>query len=168
VLARTEEVALAEIRDKLSRAGESQWAREVESNRLAVVAWLAHAAADTATASMLADSAATLEDGTEKHPVMPGRILSARLLLGELLLERGRPREAYRAFENALAREPGRVRALYGAAFAAEQAGDLAAARARYGELVKLMTRADPDRAELRRARAFLSRTETAKALSPS
>jgi tetratricopeptide (TPR) repeat protein len=167
VLARAEEAALAEIRDRLSRAGESQWAREVESNRLAVITWLAHAAADTVTALMLADSAATLEDGTEKHPVMPGRILSARLLLGELLLELGRSREAYRAFENALSREPGRVRALHGAAFAAEQAGDLEAARARYGELVKLMARADPGRVELLRARAFLSRTGTAKALDP-
>lgn len=114
-LARAECEALADLRGRLLRAGESQWAREVEGNRVAIEAWIAHAAGDTATALRLADSAATLEDATEKHPVMPGRILSARLLQGELLLELGRPAEAYRAFEAALAREPGRARALRGA-----------------------------------------------------
>jgi hypothetical protein len=157
-LARAEAAALAVARDSLTRAGESQWAREVESNRLTIEAWVAHAASDSATAVRLADSAAALEDGTEKHPVMPGRILSARLLLCELLLEVGRPREAYRAFDAALTREPGRARALYGAAVAAERSGDLAAARARYRELATLMARADPGRAEARQARAFLAR----------
>jgi tetratricopeptide (TPR) repeat protein len=157
-LARAEVEALAAMRDSLVRGGESQWAREVESNRLAVEAWIAHATGDSATALRLADSAATLEDGTEKHPVMPGRLLSARLLLGELLLEFGRPVQAYRAFDAALAREPGRARALYGAAVAAERSGDLVAARARYRELVTLMARADQGRAEVQQARAFLSR----------
>jgi hypothetical protein len=156
-LARAEADALAAARDSLVRAGEAQWAREVEGNRLTIEAWVAHAASDSATAVRLADSAATLEDGTEKHPVMPGRILSARLLLGELLLEVGRPGEAYRAFEAALAREPGRARALYGAAVAAERSGDLVAARARYRELATLMARADPGRTEARQAREFLA-----------
>jgi tetratricopeptide (TPR) repeat protein len=157
-LARTEVAALAEVREQLVRAGESQWAREIESNRLAVEVWIAHASADTVTALRLADSAATLEDGTEKHPVMPGRILSARLLLGELLLDLGRPADAHQAFEAALAREPGRVRALYGAAVAAERSGDLVAARARYREVATLMARADRGRPEARQAREFLSR----------
>lgn len=119
---------MATVRDRLIRAGESQWAREVEGNRLAIEAWIAHALFDTAAALRLADSAAAMEDGTEKHPVMPGRILSARLLLGEVLLEVGRPKEAHRAFVAALAREPGRARALRGAAIAAK------AKRERLGE----------------------------------
>jgi tetratricopeptide (TPR) repeat protein len=151
VLARAEAAVLATARDNLVRAGESQWAREVEGNRLAIEAWIARTTADTATAVRLADSAATLEDGTEKHPAMPGRILSSRLLLGELLLDVGRPAEAYRAFEAALAREPGRARALRGAAVAAERSGDLAAARARYRELAALMARADRARPGARR-----------------
>jgi hypothetical protein len=157
-VARAEAAALAADRDNLAHAGESQWAREIEGNRLTIEAWIAQANSDSATAVHLADSAATLEDGTEKHPVMPGRILSARLLLGELLLELGRPGEAYRAFEAALSREPGRARALYGAAVAAERSGDLAVARARYRELAALMARADRGRPEARQAREFLSR----------
>ena len=157
-LAHAEAAVLAEIRDMLTRAGESQWAREVESNRLAIESWIAHARFDSGSAIGLADSAAAMEDGTEKHPVMPGRVLSARLLLGELFMEVGRPKEAYRAFEAALVREPGRARALFGAAVAAERSGNLSVARSRYGELLTLMSRADGDRAEVRQARESLSR----------
>ena len=118
---------------------------------------MAHAAGDTAAAVRLADSAAALEDVTEKHPVTPGRILAARTLQGELLLELGRAQDARQAFELSLAREPGRARTLFGAARAAESAGDSAAARARFAELVTLMRRADERRPEMAHARAFLA-----------
>jgi len=157
-LARGEAAALAVLRDSLALARDPRWVGDAEISRLAIEAWVARAAGDTAAATGLADSAAALEDVTEKHPVTPGRILSARTLQGELLLELGRPAEARRAFELALAREPARVRTLFGAARAAEAAGDSAAARDRYRELVALMTRADAGRPELRRARAWLRR----------
>jgi tetratricopeptide (TPR) repeat protein len=157
VLARAEAAALAVLRDSLALDRDPRWVGDAEIGRLAIEAWVARAAGDTTAAARLADSAAALEDVTEKHPVTPGRILSARTLQGELLLELNRPVEARRAFELALAREPGRVRALFGAARAAEAAGDSAAARERYREVVALMTRADASRPEPRRARAFLA-----------
>ena len=69
-------------------------------------------------------AAAELEDGTEKNAITPGPLAPARELLGEMLLEGGQPAQALREFEATLGKEPGRFRALLGAARAAAQAGD--------------------------------------------
>ena len=156
-LARAEAAALAALRDSAPLARDPRWVGDAEVSRLTIESWLARAVGDTAAATRLADSAAALDDVTEKHPVTPGRVLPARVLQGELLLDLGRPADADRAFELALAREPGRVRALSGAARAAEAAGDTAAARARYRQLATLLARADAGNAELRRAREYLA-----------
>ena len=71
-------------------------------------------------------AAADLDDATEKHPVTPGSILPAREQLADLLLELRRPAEALREYEASLARAPRRLAGVYGAARAAEQAGDTA------------------------------------------
>ncbi|MGH7676541.1 MAG: hypothetical protein ACREMV_14850, partial [Gemmatimonadales bacterium] len=63
--------------------------------------------------------------------------------------------EARRAYEATLGREPGRARSIFGAARAAELAGDRAAAQAKYREYLKLMEKGDGDRAELQVARRF-------------
>jgi hypothetical protein len=53
-----------------------------------------------------------------------------------------------------LKREPNRARSVFGAARAAELAGDKAAAAKGYQAYLQLMRRADGDRPELRLARA--------------
>jgi tetratricopeptide (TPR) repeat protein len=88
--------------------------------------------------------------------VTPGPLIPARELEGDLLLELNRPVEALRAYEATLTREPNRARALFGAARAAERAGNRTVARARYEELLKLMDRADASRPEPKAARAYL------------
>jgi hypothetical protein len=95
---------------------------------------------------------------TQKHPVTPGALLPARELLGDLLLELGRPAEAGTAYAISLTSQPNRARSLFGAARAAELAGDLTAARRRYREYVALMRQSDGERPELEIARATLSR----------
>src|SRR5213592_4774463 len=74
------------------------WAGQVRIQRLAASGWLARTMGDTAEAVRLATTAADLEDGTQKHPVTPGSLLPARELLGDLLLELGRPVEAAQAY----------------------------------------------------------------------
>ena len=69
-------------------------------------------------------AAADHEDQTEKSPVTPGPIMPARELLGDLLMELGRPAEALPQYEASIAKEPNRFRGLYGAGLAAERAGD--------------------------------------------
>ena len=53
-------------------------------------------------------------------------------------------------------REPNRFRGYYGAALAAEMAGDAKAARKYYGALVQMAGKGEP-RAELTLAKAYLS-----------
>ena len=55
--------------------------------------------------------AATMEDGSEKHIVTPGRMLPARELLGDMLLEVGKPAEALKEYEASQLREPNRFAA---------------------------------------------------------
>ena len=105
-----------------------------------------------------ARAAADLEDGTQKHPVTPGAVLPARELLGDLLLELGRPAEAAQAYAASLAQQPSRARSLLGAAQAAQLGGDAVTARARYQDYLTQMQKGDGTRAELAVARAALSR----------
>ncbi len=99
-------------------------------------------------------AAATLEDGTEKSAVTPGPLAPARELLGEMLLELKRPKEALAEFQKTIVKEPNRFRALAGAASAATLSGDRAAARKYYEQLLAVAARADaPGRPELKAAR---------------
>lgn len=106
----------------------------------------------------LAEEGAALEETVQKHPVTPGPLLPARELQGDLLMELGRAAEAQRAYEATLVREPNRARALFGAAGAAERAGDAASARRHYAQLLEVMRAADAGRHEVQAARAFLAR----------
>jgi len=146
---------LSTLHDLLTRGGQAYWADQVEMYRLGAAAWLARAEGKDDAALKLMRMAADLEDRTEKHPVTPGNLLPARELLGDLLLELGRPEEALTEFETSLSRWPGRFNALYLAGLAAERAGDREKAREYYGRLVTMCEGADKDRPELERARAF-------------
>jgi len=151
--ARAEVAALAAIEAMLQGQAGYNWSRIIGIKRQAVAAWLGLATGDTTGALREARAAADLEDVTEKHPVTPGELLPARELCADLLLATGRYGDARAAYEATLTREPGRARSVYGAARAAELSGDRTAARARYGEYLKLMERADGNRPEIAEAR---------------
>ena len=148
---------LATLRDTLRARNDGYWATIVEAQRLAAAAWVARAEKRNAEALQLAKQAADLEETVEKHPVTPGPLLPARELEADLLAEAGRPAEALRAYELTLAREPGRARALHGAASAAALAGKREAARKYYSALLELMKEADSARPEPAAARKFLA-----------
>ncbi|HEV8264883.1 MAG TPA: hypothetical protein VGQ06_08015, partial [Gemmatimonadales bacterium] len=124
--ARTELAALGAIEAALAGQPGYNWSRIVGIKAQAVSAWLGLAAGDTAAALRDARAAADVEDVTEKHPVTPGELLPARELHADLLLAIGRYGEARAAYDATLEREPGRARSIYGAARAAELAGDRA------------------------------------------
>jgi cytochrome c-type biogenesis protein CcmH/NrfG len=90
--------------------------------------------------------------------VTPGPILPARELLGEMLLELGQSTPALKEFEASHKVEPNRFHGLAGAARAAELAGDAAKARTYYTQLVTLAAKADSERPEVQRAKAFLAK----------
>ncbi|MFN0139527.1 MAG: hypothetical protein ACKVQW_05515 [Pyrinomonadaceae bacterium] len=148
---------LARLRDVLKAAKNDYWATEVEVNRLGAAAWTALSQGKKDDALSLMQTAADTEDKNEKHIVTPGRLLPARELLGEMLLELDRPADALKEFETSQTREPNRFRGYYGAAVAAEKSGDKVKARRYYSKLIELADKSS-ERTELKSARAFLAK----------
>jgi hypothetical protein len=153
--ARQDLARIEALRDSLTAAKSLYWAHQSEVQRLAVVAWITRAEGRNDEALSLMRAAADAEDATEKHPVTPGPVKPARELLGEMLLETGQPAAALKEFEASQRVEPNRFQGLYGAARAAELAGDGGKARTYYLLLVALGKTADGDRPELRAAKRF-------------
>jgi len=152
--------ALKQIRERLLKESETYWARQVEIQELEVEAWavLAEGKNNEEAVGMM-KAAAELEDGTEKSAVTPGPLAPARELLGQMLLQMKQPAQALEQFEATLKKEPGRFRALYGAAHAAQLSGNRDASQKYFRELLKVCEHADaPGRPEILEAKAFLSR----------
>jgi hypothetical protein len=146
--------ALQRIREQLLKANEPYWSQQVEIQRLAVSAWVALAAGKKKSALRQMNSAAELEDGTEKSAVTPGPLAPARELLGEMLLASNDPANALEQFEETLKKEPRRFRSLYGAAHAAQLIGRRDASQKYFRELSQVGADGDkPGRSELREAR---------------
>jgi len=135
--------ALRQIREHLVKAGENYWGLQVEIQELGVRAWAALVEGKKEEALRQMKSAAELEDGTEKSAVTPGPLAPARELLGEMLLELNEPAQALEQFEATLSKEPGRFRALYGAARAAQLSGNREASQRYFRELLKVCVHAD-------------------------
>jgi Tfp pilus assembly protein PilF len=93
----------------------------------------------------------------DKNPVTPGSLVLLRELLGDLLCEVGQPAAALTEYKRSLASAPNRFRTLYGAAKAAEAAGDRADARDYFQRLAQLGGTADTARPELSEATAYLA-----------
>ena len=146
---------LVALRDKLRGMNDAYWSEQVDIQHRVASAWVAYAEGQKAEAIQALRAAADAEDATDKAAVSPGPLAPARELLGEMLLETGDPKAALVAFEATMKKEPGRFRGAYGAARAAEAAGDRAKARQYYRTLLEIAKTADSDRPELQRARAF-------------
>jgi len=67
----------------------------------------------TEEAFALMRSAVELEASTEKHNITPGPIVTARELLGDMLLEAGQPAAAVEAYEASLRVAPNRFKSLH-------------------------------------------------------
>jgi tetratricopeptide (TPR) repeat protein len=155
--ARKEIEQLASLKNTLTTTKQKYWADQVEIQRRAASAWVAHAEGKKEEALKLMHSAANLEDASEKHVAMENRLWPMRELLGEMLLELNRPAEALKQFEASFKTAPNRFRGYYGAAKAAERSGQKAQARTYYTNLVELCRAADSERPELTEAKAFLA-----------
>jgi tetratricopeptide (TPR) repeat protein len=134
------------------------WATELRVNHDMVKAWLLYREGESNAAVRLLRQAADKEDSMEKDPVMPGTIISARQLLGEMLLDTQRPREALEAFEAALRNEPARYWELFGAAQAAERVGDQERATLYYTQLIRQTQGTGGTRESIKVANEFLAR----------
>ncbi|MGQ0578135.1 MAG: tetratricopeptide repeat protein [Betaproteobacteria bacterium] len=164
--ARTGELAAARrdlqrlqvLKDAMIAAKIGYWAGQADFQIKTVEAWIAFAEKRHGEALQWMRAAAEAEEASDKHPVTPGNIVPSRELLAEMLLETGEPAQALIEYERSLKRDANRFRSVYGAARAAEAAGDSGTARAFYATLQSLTAKHDTERPELARARDFLAK----------
>ena len=154
---------LQELRANLITANsegtwQEYWVSQIENHHQVVTAWISYAQGRRDEALHMLRAAAEREDSTENDPVMPGHLISARELLGDLLMEMNEPAQALQAFEAALKMEPSRFWTLFGAARAADRAGESAKAKTFFTRLVTQTAHADPERPALKVAKAFLAK----------
>jgi hypothetical protein len=149
---------IARLRAELALTHDAYWMEQLDVQADAARAWIALGERRVDEAIALMRAAADREDRTEKSVAMENRLSPMRELLGELLLEAGRPAEAQREFELSLTSVRNRFRSLAGAGRAAALAGHNAEARLHYKQLLVLARDADSERAPLKAAREFLAK----------
>ena len=137
-------------RETLLKLKQGYWAEQVEVQVLGAQAWLQQAKGNKGEALKFMRAAADLEDGSEKHVAMENRLYPMRELLGDMLREHGEYTQALREYELSMKSTPNRLRGYYGAAKAADGAGDTKRAAGYYRQLARLTQSADGDRAELK------------------
>ena len=138
------------VRDK-KRTGEADFLdRQINESQ----AWIAHSEGkDDDAIKMLRAIAEKEKDGFSETGFLP-----AQELLGDLLLEAKRPQQALAEYQADLKLNPNRFDSLYGAAQAAEQAGQQKEASDYYAQLVRSCEGGSSTRAELTRAKELLAR----------
>ena len=94
----------------------------------------------------------------EKHPVTPGAVVPAREMLGEMLLDMGKPQLALEAFQADLQIQPNRFNGLYEAGLASEQAGNKSLAKEYFRKLTEVADTKSCHRQELQKANSVVSR----------
>jgi tetratricopeptide (TPR) repeat protein len=152
-LERAEEAerTLASLRDALAAQNNVYWSKQAEVQRREVAAWISETRGKTAEAIAMLRSAADLEESMDKNAVTPGAVIPAREMLAALLLKENHPQVALAEFEAVLKIAPNRFNALFGAATAADAAGDISAANRYFQKLTE--TAVGDERPELVTAR---------------
>ena len=134
--------SLEKIEELQSRFKDSEanryWIGQIEIQKQVVKAWLLFARGEMESSLETMIKAAELEDKTEKNPVTPGSLLPAREMLGDLLMELNRPKDALVQYELSLKNCPNRFNTLYGAGRSAELIGDNKKAAFYFAEIEKI------------------------------
>jgi hypothetical protein len=155
--ARAEIAHLDEIEAKLTAANDDYWAGQTRIQKAAATAWVTYAEGQHDAAIAAMRKAADLDDASEKNVAMENKLVAIRMLLGELYMQAGMPREALLEFEASDRVLPNRFRTIAGAAAAARTIGSADAARRYYRALTVLVVGNDGDRPEISEARTYLA-----------
>jgi hypothetical protein len=150
------EHTLASLRD--AAASQNQyWSNQIEVQRREVAAWISEKDGKASDALATMRSAAELEESMDKHAVTPGAVIPAREMLAELQSLHNRPQLALEEYQAVLKIAPNRFNALYGAASAAEAAGNATLASKFFQKLTDIAV--GNERPELVSARKKLATT---------
>ncbi|HYC85559.1 MAG TPA: tetratricopeptide repeat protein [Chryseosolibacter sp.] len=141
---------------RLTQSGKVYEADQVDIQIKTSQAWIEFVTGNKATAVSLMNTAAEMEDKTEKHPVTPGEVVPARELLADMYMEMKEYDKAFAAYELDLKRHAGRFNGLFGAALAAERTGNQPKAHAYYTQLVSLANSSGKKRPEVLAAEKYL------------
>ena len=147
---------LAALRDKEKELKDAYWTEQIDIQRRVALAWQAFATGNKDEGIAQLSAAADAEDLTDKSAISPGPLAPARELLGYMLLDAGKAKEALVAFELTMKKEPNRFRGIYGGALAAEALRDRAKATTYYKSLLDVAKDADTQRPELARAKKYV------------
>ncbi|GAB4056102.1 hypothetical protein GCM10028810_71000 [Spirosoma litoris] len=142
---------LVAIQQRLVEMKDDYKANQVAIQIHAAEAWVQLKEGKSAQALQLMQQAADMEDKMPKHPVTPGEVLPARELLGDMLLQLGKPADALTAYELDLQKHPKRLNALHGAGLAAQTLGDSQKAKGYFSQLATLPS----TRTEVRQSQQF-------------
>src|SRR3954468_6870422 len=144
---------LAALRDKEKELKDAYWTEQIDIQRRVAQAWQTYAMGKKAEGLALLTAAPDAEDLPDKSAVTPGPLAPARELLGFMLLDAGRAKDALAAFEAVTKKEPHRFLALYGAGQAAEALKQTTKAKGYYRQIVDICKDSKDDRPELAHAR---------------
>ena len=147
---------LDSLYERSTKESQKYWVLLVDVQRKTVAAWIDFLKGRKEQALKLMRVAANLEDSVDKHPVTPGAIVPARDLLGDMLMESGKPAEAMLEYERVLEIAPNRFNSLYGAGHAAELAGNTDKAKFYYSKLIQNSEKGNSSRPVINQAKSFL------------
>ena len=126
----------------------------IDDSRKQAAAWLAHAQGKNEEAIRMLREVADKEDKLGREPT----VVPTREMLADMLLEMKRPAESLAEYETDLKLNPNRFSGLYGAARAAEAAGQTDKANTYYIHLVKMCAASSSKRPELEQAKTLLAK----------
>ena len=155
--AKRELEAMQQLGGVLEKSNNQYWADRTREQILAVRAWVALAEGDRDQARSSMREAADREDASVKNVAMENRLYPMRELLAEMLLERANRERAAR-IQASIQETPNRYRGLWGAARAAEAAGEQKKAAAYYANVIELTKTSDGSRPEIALSKARIAR----------
>ncbi len=126
------------------------------ADQLVAQAWVDYAAGDTSKAAAAMRQAAALQDDEAWKDGDAAVQIPPREMLADLLMKLHQPARALDEYRAVLKQSPNRFDALYGAASAAQAAGDTATAHQYFAQLLKICG-PQADRPELQQARTYMA-----------
>jgi len=142
------------IHEKLVADKKTDLAKAAADDQTQAEAWLAFAKGNPDDAVEILRPMADKEDSLGEEP----QGIPTREMIAEILLEAKRPQQALTEYKTDLKMNPNRFNGLYGAARAAEEAGEQNAAAEYYALLVKDCEGSNSSRPELERAKQLLAK----------